>query len=243
LFEIDFGDPWRLSGDWMITGDVHLPCTDYDFMHLLLTVARKQNVKKLIVAGDTFTLDSFSKYEQVIKPITWAQERDAARVVISEWVEWFDEIRFIMGNHDRRMQKWAGGEFDEADIFGMITSSDKCHYSNWGWCVIDTPAEYPWRVTHSSNYSVNQLTAAGELANKFQMNIISHHQHHLAIGWDKYKRFVVVDNGAMVDSKKLAYVMLDDNKMPNMTNGFTMLQNGVAHPFGKWPFTDWENII
>ena len=242
-FEVELGTPWTLTGDWMITGDIHIPCTDYEFLRLLLEVAKLRGIKRLICAGDFFTLDSFSRYPQVVTPITWAAEREAGRVVIHDWLEWFDEIRFLMGNHDRRMQKWAGGEFDEGDIFGMLTTNQKCHYSNWGWCVIDNPGGYPWRVTHSSQYSVNQLSVGGELANKYQMNIISHHQHHLAMGWDRYKRFVIVDNGCMVDPNKLAYVVLDDNKMPGMTTGFTMLKNGTPTPYGKHPFTDWDEVL
>ena len=242
-FEVDLGEAWTLSGDWMVTGDLHVPCTDYDFLRLLLLIAKKHNIKRLLLAGDLFTQDGFSIYPNVVPPITWAAEREAARIIIHDWLEWFTEIRFLMGNHDRRMQKWAGGEFDECDIFGMITTAEQCHYSNWGWCVIDNPGGYPWRVTHSRQYSVNQLTVAGEMANKFQMNIISHHQHHLAKGWDKYKRFVVVDNGAMVDADKLAYVVLDDSKMPGMTTGFTMLKNGTPSLFGRHPFTDWDDAL
>jgi len=242
-FEVDLGTPWQLSGDWMVTGDIHVPCTDYDFLRLLLLVAKRHGIKRLLIAGDYFTQDGFSVYAQVVKAITWAEEREAARVIIHDLVEWFTEIRFLMGNHDRRMQRWANGEFDENDIFGMITTAEECHYSNWGWCTIDNPGGYPWRVTHSSNYSVNQLSVGSELANKYQMNIISHHQHHLAKGWDRYKRFVIVDNGCMVDHEKLAYVVLDDNKMPGMTTGFTMLKNGTPTPYGKHPFTDWDNVL
>jgi len=243
FFDVELGEAWKLSGNWMVTGDIHVPCTDYDFLRLLMLVAKKHGIKRMIVAGDFFTMDTFSIYAQVVPAITWAAERDAARLIIREWLEWFDDIRFIMGNHDRRLQRWAGGEFDENDIFGMVTTAANCHCSNWGHAVIDNPGGYPWRVTHSSNYSVNQLSVGSELANKYQMNIISHHQHHLAKGWDRYKRFVIVDNGCMVDPDKLAYVVLDDNKMPNMTNGFTMLKNGTPTCYGKHPFTDWDTEL
>ncbi len=227
----------------MVVGDVHLPCTDVDFAGLLVRVAQKYALKRLIVGGDFFNMDAFSFYTNCIPPPSWTQERDAAREIIADWLDWFDEVYFLMGNHDRRLQRWANGEFDESDLFGMITSSDKCRYSNWGWCVVNTPAAYPWRVTHAKEYSVNQLTVAGELANKFQMNIISHHEHHLAHGWDKYKRFVTVNNGGLFDADKFAYAVLDDNKKSSMTKGFTRLQNGVAHIYGEYPYTDWEGMV
>lgn len=245
LFEVDLGSPWLLQGDWMIIGDVHLPCTDYGFLQLVIKVAKKYGIKKLIIAGDFFTLDIASKYQQVVPAIQWEMERKAGRLVVAELLEWFDDLRFLMGNHDRRLQRLTDGQLDENDIFGMISSSDKVHVSNWGHCVVENKNKdgYPWRITHSSNYSINQLTVADALSNKFQMNIISHHEHHLAQGWDRYKRFVVINNGCLVDQNKLAYVMLDDNKMSGMTLGFVMLQNGVATTFGKYPYTDWNEII
>jgi hypothetical protein len=241
-FYVEFPEYWQLSGDWMVCGDVHVPCSDYDFAQLLVKVAKQHNIKRLLVGGDFFTFDIFSSYPKDIVDVMWRQERDAGRTLIGEWLEWFDEIRFIMGNHDRRMVKWVNGQFDSRDIFSMVTSSDKCHFSDWGHCMIDT-ASGPWRVTHSKNYSVNQLTVADTLAQKFQCNVISHHEHHLAHGWDRFKRYVVINNGGLFDQAKMAYVVLDDSKMPNMTPGFTRLENGVAHTYGKHPYTDWQEVL
>ena len=39
LFKVHIGTPLQLSGDWMIVGDVHVPCTDYDFAALVQLVA------------------------------------------------------------------------------------------------------------------------------------------------------------------------------------------------------------
>jgi VCBS repeat-containing protein len=240
---VNLGTPLVLSGDFMIIGDIHVPTTDYDFAGLVSRVAVKNNIKRLVIGGDTFNMDAFSLYDTIVAQPTFVQERDAARILFKNWLEWFDEIYIIMGNHDRRLQRWTAGQLDEKDIFGMITTNEKVRISNYGYLTINTKAQYPWRVTHSKNYSVNQLTVANELANKFQCNIISHHEHHLAIGWDRWKRFVLVNNGGLFDQSQLAYVILDDGKLPGMTNGFTMLKNGCASLFGKYPFSDWSSYF
>jgi hypothetical protein len=241
-FGVKLSTPWELQGDYVVIGDVHVPCTDYDLAPLVIHTAKKHKVKRLIVAGDMFNMDAFSFYPAIGPESSWSQERDAARILIKHWLKYFEEVYFLMGNHDRRLQKWANGEFDESDIYGMITSSGKCHYSNRGWCIVRTKAQYPWRITHSRNYSVNQLTVAGELANKYQSNVISHHEHHLAKGWDKYKRFVIVNNGGLFDADKFAYAVMDDSKSPGMARGWTVLQNGVAHVYGEYPYTDWSDV-
>jgi hypothetical protein len=241
-FTIDFGEPWTLAGDWVIIGDVHAPCVDYDFAKLVLVIARKCGIKRLLVAGDMFNFDGFSSYAVNIPPISWHQDRDAARVLIHDWLEWFDEIRFLMGNHDRRLSKWTNGELDESDIFGMVIASDKVFHSNWGWCTIDNGGQV-WRVTHARNYSRNQLVVQSDLAHKFQQNIISNHSHHLAKGWDKFGRYVIVENGGLFDPSKLAYAVMDDSNMPAMINGFSVLQNGAVEVYGKAPFTDWTTVL
>lgn len=239
---VDLGAPFRVACDnALVVGDVHVPCTDYEFTKLVLYVARKQNVKTLIVAGDLFNADGFSKYQAVVPAPTWAQERDAARALFAEWAEWFDNIYVLMGNHDRRIQKVTAGQFSESDIFGMVTTSAKVHSSNYGYMTLDTAAG-PWRVTHSSQYSINQLTVADQLALKYQCNVITHHEHHAAMGWDRYGRYVIVNNGALVDANKLAYVMLDDSKNAVTQNAFTVLRNGVPHLYGRAPMTDWGEV-
>ena len=109
--------------------------------------------------------------------------------------------------------------------------------SNYGYCLVETETG-TWRVTHAKNYSVTQLNVADFLAQKHQQHIINHHEHHLAKGWDRYKRHVIINNGGCFDVEKMAYVQLDDSKMPNMTKGFTMLRDGFPYVFGEHPYTN-----
>jgi hypothetical protein len=239
---IDLGKPLELNGDAVVVGDLHLPTLDYEFAIRAGDVAKKQlpeGHRRLIIGGDCFNMEPFSTYPRVTRLTGWHEERDAARIIFAEWLKVFDEIYVIMGNHDRRMQKWSGGELDETDIFGMVLSNPRLTVSNWGWLTMQTKTGL-WRITHSSEYSINAGTVGSELAHKFQMHIISHHQHHANAGLDRYKRYATIDNGCMADFSQFAYVQLDDNKKANMTNAFTLLKDGVGHLLWKHPaLTDW----
>jgi hypothetical protein len=239
---IKLGTPYDLSGDFVVVGDVHVPATDWQFSRMVGMVADKLGIYRLIIAGDVLNFDFASTYRIIVPPTTWREERDAARILIADWLETFTEIYILQGNHDRRWTNWAAGELDETDIWGMINSSSKIKVSKYGWLTVNSGG-IPWRITHPQNYSVNQLTLASELANKYQANIISHHQHHLGVGWDKYKRFVIVDNGSLVDTDKLAYAHLDDNRCAGMAQGFTVLRNGCPTLYGRYPFTDWGRVL
>ncbi|MFA6204331.1 MAG: metallophosphoesterase [Gallionella sp.] len=235
-------DALELSGDFIIVGDVHVPYTDYEFAQLVGRVADKTGIRRLIVAGDFFDMENWSKYEHAVQPATWVQERTAAKILLSDWLEVFTEIYTLEGNHDRRLAKFTHGALQSDDTWSMISTSDKLHHSKMGWCTVNS-AGIPWRPTHPSNYGRNQLTVASDLANKYQTNIIGFHEHQAAMGWDVYGRFCVVNGGCLVDPRKLAYVSLDDSRAAGMKPGFVVLRGGVATVLGRYPFTNWDDWL
>lgn len=237
------GKPLELQGDWIIIGDVHVPFTDLDWLDLVAQIGKKHLEKpKLLIAGDLLNMDAFSKWPHLVSIPTWQQERDMARAMFEMYWEVFSEIVIIMGNHERRAQKFTAGAFDEIDIFSLLTTNDKLITSNYGYCLIDTPTGI-WRVTHPANYGINQLTVMDTLAQKYGQNVIGFHEHHLSIGWDRYGRHVIVNGGCLVDPCKLAYVALDDNRAAAMKQGFVMLRNGTPYIFGSSPITDWSKWL
>lgn len=239
LFKIHIGTPIQLTGDWMVVGDVHVPCTDYDFAALMPLVAKKHRVKNLLVVGDLYSMDAFSSYPKRIDHATWHQEKQAAIQLMKEWTRAFDRVVLLMGNHERRLEKLAEGAFDDSDIFSDLLGSGKVETSDFGWCTIETRSG-TWRATHQRNYSKLQLRVASEMAWKYHMHIIAHHEHHFAMGWDRFKNYVVVNNGGLFDVSKFAYVNMDDSTSAGMAKGFTMLKDGCPHLFGEEPFTDWS---
>ena len=242
LFKVHIGTPLQLTGDWMIVGDVHVPCTDYDFASLVTLIAHKHRIKNLLVAGDLYSLDAFSSYPKRVDHATWHQEKNAALQLMAEWTRAFDRVVLLMGNHERRLEKLAEGAYDDTDIFAHLLGSGKVETSDFGWCTIKTPTGM-WRATHQRNYSKIQLRVASEMASKYQSHIIAHHEHHFAMGWDRFKNYVVVNNGGLFDCNKFAYVNMDDSTSAGMAKGFTMLKDGYPHLFGEEPFTDWGKIV
>lgn len=243
LYQVDIGAPWELEGDWCIVGDVHVPMTDYDLAQHVSIVASRylKRPRKLLIAGDFWNFDLFSVYAQFVPPPTWQQEREAGRQMIREWRDTFSEIRLLMGNHDRRIQKMLNGNFDDEDMETLL-KSDGVKASNFGHAVITNPRGKDWRVTHPKNYSINQLVVAEQLALKFDQNVISFHEHHASIGWDRYKRHVIVNGGCLADSDKFAYVNLDDSKSAGMAQAFVILKDGFPYLFAEG-ITDWDKWI
>ena len=235
---IHLDTPLELTGDFIIVGDVHVPATDWQFAQLVGRVAERTGINRLIIAGDFFDFSLWSKYPIITAQPSWREERDAARVMLADWLATFDEIYTLMGNHDQRLIKWSAAEFDEADIWGMVTSNSKLHHSSRGWCNVKS-AGVNWRVTHPASYRRGRGSVVNELANKYQTNVIGWHEHHLSKMFDEYGHYVVVNGGMLADPNKFAYVTMNDTTSAAMCKGFVVLQNGTASVMGEHPFTDW----
>lgn len=239
LYGHDLGKAWELAGDFVIVGDVHVSTTNWKFAQRPLQIAMQylEKPRRLIIAGDMVNGDAFSKYENSISLPSFGTELKAARNFIDRYLDVFDEIYLFLGNHDRRVQKGTNNAIEPEDLLRLISHDTRVKISHWGHCVVNSPTG-AWRILHGSEYSVNQLSIADQLAQKYGQHIIGHHQHHCAIGLDRFKRYTIVDNGGLFDQDSMAYVQLDDNKRPRMANGFSLLMRGYPYLFSD-RFTDW----
>lgn len=236
---------WSLPGEWvfdwedfMVIGDVQLPTTDYDFAMLPAMVAKKHIKKnrKLIIAGDFFNMDAFSTYPKIVSLPSWEQEKEAARNLLTIYAQTFDEMWMLSGNHEHRLLKRLDGEWNIQDALPIghvkATALDRC--------IVKT-SNGKYTIVHGQNYSKKSLNNADEYAQKYQSHIISHHEHHAAIGMDRFDRYYIINNGGLFDQKKMAYAQISTNTCANMSQGFTMIKNGYPYLFGK--FTDWKKWL
>lgn len=241
----DWSLPQEWSFDWddfMVIGDIQLPTTDYDFAMLPALIAKKhlRKPRKLILAGDIYNMDAWSKYPNVIPTPTWEMEKEAARNLLTIYSQTFDEIDMISGNHERRILEHMGGHYDIQDVLAASIPSGKVKATVLDKCRVNT-SKGTYTVLHGDNYSKKSLNNADEWAQKFQTHIISNHEHHAAIGMDRFDRYFIINNGGLFDQKKMGYVNLKTNTCANMSRGFTMVKNGHPYLFADW--TDWKTWI
>jgi hypothetical protein len=250
LFQVDLGKPLVLPpGEYAVVGDIQAPTTNYDFFTLFLAMS-KQELKRprtCILAGDLLNADSHSLYPALEPLPSWRTETTATEHLLDSLLTVFERVVWFFGNHENRVLARSNGVISPDMVLGMVTRDPKIlkrvDVSGWGHCVVLNDNGANWRITHGSAYSINQLNVADQMAQKYQAHILSHHQHHLAVGWDRYKRYMVVDNGGLFDQVQMAYVVKQDSKMGNMIPGFTLLKHGYPQVYGPEPFTDWRRTL
>ena len=259
LFQVDQYKAAEFTIDNFIAiCDIHVPCTDYDFAMLPAAIARKHlpaGERFLVVHGDVFNADAFSRWPKLVKVPTWAEERDAGSNLFAIWAKTFDKIFVMPGNHDYRVLTRLDGEIsfpgmvwdmaseqdsDLKQMFGALFSTDRLSVSSVDHCFINT-TRGRYTVMHGTSYGKNPLTNANEYSQRYQSHIISGHEHHIGITKDLFDRYWLINNGGLYDPNKLSYVSLQASKKPVMKKGFTMVRKGYPTPFGDW--IDWNEWL
>lgn len=243
LYDWSLPKEWEFEwDDFMVIGDVQLPTTDYDFAMLPAMIAKKhlRKPRRLIIAGDLYNMDSWSKYPKLIPTPSWEQEKESAKNLLTIYAQTFDEMWMLSGNHERRILEALDGQYDINDVLAASLPSGKVKATVLDRCTVNT-SRGKYAVLHGASYAKKALNNADEYAQKYQSHIISHHEHHAAIGMDRYDRYTIVNNGGLFDSTKMSYVQEKSNTMASMSNGFTMVKNGYPYLFGK--FTDWDKWL
>lgn len=231
----------RVAGNWVVTGDVHLPTTDMNLARNLLDTARFLNIRKLAIVGDLLNMDAFSKYDHIVPPISFAAEVEPAVALIKEYAGWFDRIVMVLGNHEHRLMKPLHGHM-KAEWFGRILDAggNNLEVSPYSYMELTSGNEL-WRLTHPGNYSTIKGRVADQLAQKFQCNIVSFHEHHVAKLRDKYNRYTIINGGMLAEPDEMAYVKLVDTTSAEMCKGFVVIKDGhgdLVTPYAS--YTDFE---
>lgn len=240
-----YTDMMVCQGDAVVIADVHLVSTDWDLLHLPLDVARKhmrKGQRKLIIAGDLINNDALSTHARYVNVPPLSHELETAAALLKEFAATFDQIWYIMGNHEQRLAAALNGELDGTALGRIVAGGlgGKLRISNLRQMWLHSVTGL-WRITHQRNYSRIKGRVGAALAAKHQTNVITHHEHGIALLMDEHARYTVVNNPALCNYEAMHYVMGADSTSPTMANGFTFMQNGRPYLMTPYEnFTDWE---
>lgn len=240
-----FTGEWHLDYDeCMIAGDFHLPSCKLGYVQRMCQLAERhmKGKRHLIIAGDIHNGDKDARYAPLVPPISRAQELNLTRDVLDYLLGYFDEIHMTPGNHMRkRFLELLDGDLNFSQYTQLITSHpSRVHLSPYDIIHLQSGREQ-WAITHQYQYSKNKLIKANQLAQKYQCNVVTFHQHHTAIGRDEFDHYTIVDCGGFHDQSMMAYVSLVPNTFPRMNNAFIFMRNGTAHLMSHYPtITDWS---
>ena len=227
-----------LEGSFVVVGDVHVPTSDLELIKLVARIGDQwlpQGTRRLIVAGDYFNMNAMNSFRKRLPTAALETEFRYGEMVMDYWLEHFDSVFMILGNHDAWFWQNFGGDFGTARFKRMITKyPDRLQISPYSAVRVQS-GDQQWYIPHQKEYRKNKLSVANELAMLEGANIIATHQHYSAVGRDHSNRFTIVDIGGLHKVQHMAYPHETPNCKPKMCQGFVLLLEGCAHLITPYP--------
>jgi hypothetical protein len=223
----------RIEGDCVVVGDVHADCADPEMVRKVAELGSRLGVKQIAVIGDMLNFDAFSLYPQLMAAEPLAGEARQMRSILDCWLEAFNTVYMCRGNHDARMMHHTAGQID-MDMLGDLilpgNNRSRLVMSLRDRIWLKSPTGL-WMLCHQQEYSPNRLTVANRLSEKHHCHVVTHHQHHVGVGVSKCGRYVIADNGCLVDPRKVIYREMSTNTRPNWNQGFAIIKDGAYLPY------------
>lgn len=252
LLSEDLIHPLKITGDVMVTADHHIPFIDEQWHYFMLNMAKKFELKQIILAGDF--LDEYCygwvsgfKAQRRVEDYSFSKEKAVAKRILTEYLNQFSKVYWIPGGHDERILKAVNRTLDSSDLITLLTGKDdligkRIFITNHNWCEVNGK----WRIYHPLKYGRKQLTKAEQYWVKHpEYNIITAHIHRANIGFTSSEvPKIVCDLGVMADFRKVPWTAFQEGDYPSWRKGFVILKNNYPIPFfeGMVDKKFWQNV-
>lgn len=229
-----YNDHLKLSGDWAIASDFHIPYTDVGLVRLLIAMSQKFQVKNLLIPGDFLDQAAFSMFF-IQETADFKEELEGAREIFKLLSSWFINIKLLLGNHDIRLLKLLEFKLGPEDFFKMVDA--KLRVSQYPYCKINEK----WHITHPKNYSKIATRVAHFLNHREQCHVGVAHGHAMGVTYSPSGKEILFDTGGMFDQKRVEYKNLIDTIHGNWISGFSIIHKDHLYQFPK-EHTDFNNF-
>lgn len=226
--------PLIAEGDAIVTCDLHIPLHDPVLLNTMINCARKNKIKKLLIGGDYWNMETFSSYLPYQPEAALDVERHDGNLIMKTLLKTFDQVDFIWGNHDHRLSRKLGFKksFEEC-MRWMLSELTEDEFAKIRFSELDHMYYYPegdegrkFRLCHPQNFSSVPLTVGRKLAQKYQCSIITAHSHHCAMGVAADGVNLCIEGGGFFDKHRTEYIQRTTSHH-EWVQGFTMFKDGL----------------
>ncbi len=221
-----------VADDIDVWNDLHGTLVNVDFLEKAGNDAKKEGIKKLLIAGDLLNNGAVSphKKRQVNLEANLETEFDFGRQILEFAASIYDEIEIMPGNHDLWIIEAFNGAVSFTTAMRMLVVSDavrsKLNVTDYDRVTILTSRD-KWVVSHGHGYNRTPLVEAEKLSKHFEASIIKPHQHNSAGPVRSANgKHVLIDSGGFIDQRKAQYVQMNTSTFPVWTNGYVRIQGG-----------------
>jgi len=211
----------------LIFGDVEVPDHDVRVLDMAYRIAERYGIKTGIINGDFWAMESFSRWPKT-HPTQFeflTDELQPGTEILKVFMKQLDRITIVEGNHERRLNRQAGGHFNVSAFLEGLMGVAYCTHP---YLVVESAGERVL-VGHPNNYRKKPGSLPLEHCNNYLMNVIVGHVHRLSFQFHPSGQFWGVEGGHCRDTKKTEYRMKQFTTHPIWNPGFVLLLDGWPH--------------
>jgi hypothetical protein len=231
-------DDWaRISGDVMVLGDTEIPYHDAENIALMVRLAKRFGIRKLVINGDFISADFMSHWPTESGQVVPDDEQEfvEARRVLLDLLSYFDEIYINKGNHEQRLTR---SKLSMRAVKWLLGNDDRVQVSHYMYCDVESNG-VTYNVAHPADFSSTHGKVAAELATVHDCHTIIGHTHYGGVAFSKNGKYLALDLGHSTREETRHYSRHVRRKSQRWVSGFGMIRNGYAYAFYK-DFTDWS---
>lgn len=225
-----------------VCGDVHAPIHDEQWLYKFIVTCKKFEVKKIVINGDLIDAGTISKHlgGEWRRKNELNDDIEAAGAVVKLLCKEFDNVYYTLGNHSQRLIRSFMGEVAWSNLLKMVY--DNPQFKGTERHFLDVNGKV--RCLHPRGYSRTRGKLTADLAQRYQMHLITGHHHHTAQTVSADGKFQAVEVGTLAKIDMFGYAQHAMHGMPEMMNGFGIIlphseQNKILN-FNE--FTPWKRF-
>ncbi|MHC4748309.1 MAG: hypothetical protein ACYTFW_00400 [Planctomycetota bacterium] len=228
LFHFDSLSSWEAN--WILSGGNAISeKAERELMDLALTLpAQHQNALiSTIVELDDGREQSGTGFSREL-----AETRTVVKIITKQ----FDEIDFILGNHEQRFMRAIGSAMFPSELMRLVEAGDKWRAEPYFYSYLISNGE-KFQIEHPKTWA---KSSPYKLAAKFQCHILQAHSHRWGVDLDPSGNFWAIHMGCIADELKFPYASQRHNTADAHALGAVIVRDGYPYLLSKR--TPWERF-
>jgi hypothetical protein len=189
---------------------------------------------------DEFKQEGIELIETIDEPAAdnISDEIKISRAMLRRIGESFQDVVFVIGNHEGRLLRTMNSPLFAKDLLQFIGIDDPVfRIAPYYYSLIET-CKGTFRVVHPKGAAKSTAT---QLASKTQQHILMAHSHRWAHQYDISGTYHAIQMGCCVDESRLAYVGQRDNTSDKHKLGAVIIRDGFPYLLGEE--TPWDQYM
>lgn len=230
--------PMVIDGDVTVISDLHVPYHDARFLGNVLDLSQKWAIPTVLIAGDLFQFDAFSKFLRH-PAINTKRELRVGREVLERLTDTFAHVILLEGNHDWRIGAKLDQEVQNEDIGKLFSLAANFTFSDYSRCY----HKAGWVIGHPRANRKVRVGLPREFADIECQNAAAGHTHNWGMTRSYNGKYYAVELGHCCDPTRMEYVEHQWKPLPKWNLGAMILKSGAdgkLHPYLLDVGIDWE---